>query len=1396
MVATVEPTPGQLAVWHALQVGGGPEFHICRSVRIAGPVDVAGLVDAIHRFTSTLAALHVRYATEGRRLEIHEVAPGPVEATIEDLSDQGLMAAEARRVRFCGRSFSLDTEPGLRFLVQRCSSDVWLTAVGHHLALDGASVDAIVSGVLSTYCGQPVTPPSKRLTGTAPPTETASRQYELSLAGVEQNRPFDGPEPDAGSVTVVQRTVDANLARALRSTARAAAFSLSHCLFTLYATVAHAWSDSDDLVLITPVDIRSRADRAAWGMGVSSIAVRSTIAGDQTLREMGSVLREEFLMAYRHRSVGVVGLARRVGLGRRADGSSWLTDYEFNVMTAWVPPAAAAAAGLTITPAAQCVVAPQYDVSLSAIADDDHLELCWQVRGRDSAKAELLHDLFCRFAQAWVDDPEAQLRDVPLLEPGEAAALRAFGSGPDRAVDQRSVVDRVLAHVTGRADDIAVETSSCTYTYRHLADRVDGIGAMLKAVGVVPGDRIAVHLERSFDLVAAMLATWAVGCVYVPIDRNNPPPRVTTMLDLVAARVLLVDGPADGFAGMGTPPVMLELSSGTIMGESGPIHQPSSPRDPAYIVFTSGSTGRPKAAEIHVAGMINHLDEMIRIGDLSATDVFGQLAPLSFDVHIWQILAPLVLGGRLRLISQEELRDPLELARVCAAAGVTVLQAVPSYLEMWHHLAATNAERTDPAIRVLYVTGEAFPTSLAKRLVRMFPGATLVNAYGPAEASDDVALHVGTVDDASVVVPIGLPVANAELLVVDRWGRMRPRGLNGELLVGGLAVGNGYLEPDARGAFHADHDSSSGRTYLTGDVCRIEHDRFVFQGRRDQQVKVGGRRIELGEIESACASVDGVTSAAVIASGRGAGTRLVAFVTGHRSLTAAVLREGLFAQLPAFMVPRVVIVDSLPLTANAKIDRDALLALDHSTTSIPAATHELVRATWADVLRTGAVAGTDNFFGLGGDSLRAIEVITRLRRHGVQAEISALYTAQSLDAFIDLLVDHPQPAPDRSVPLPAVVQWHLGSDGPTFLQGVTFEAAVSEQEMTDAITRVLDAHPVLRGRIGLHDGRWLLDPTAGDDIWLHATGTAPEELTQRAIEQLCEDRLVAWASTALPGRTRVALVAHHAVVDSSSWTALLGDLDHVLDGGSPASPEWGYLTHCATGDEPVTIPPSREADATSAIHRLEIPSRPGTDTATVEAAVVAVVARGWSAHARRTTARVVVERDLRFGPRTGPRPAPTGVGCYVGLAATDLDVSGDDRELVRSCALALGAAADTSGWGSADIMVNTARAGISALALAHVQEVHDLLEVPQLNARSMPTPVVVDMTTTAHTTHVTLTVRQQGDRAWDVDAAALRAAILDLLDGARSEVPAGLDLLDMDAKELAGLLTQLDLEQR
>jgi amino acid adenylation domain-containing protein len=568
-------------------------------------------------------------------------------------------------------------------------------------------------------------------------------------------------------------------------------------------------------------------------------------------------------------------------------------------------------------------------------------------------------------------------------------------AGPSRKLPNRRAHEIFEEQVRARPETIAAVHGASQLTYAELNARANQVARALLARGLKREGVVGVKTERNLEWLTAVLAVFKAGGVYLPIEPHFPAERVAKMLARSGATLVLTE-----------PTITAACEAGHADSDLGVAVTPD---QLAYIYFTSGSTGEPKGAMCEHLGFLNHLFAKIDDLQIGEGTVVAQTAPQCFDISLWQLMAALLAGGRVVIVEQETILDAERFLERIVAGRVNVVQVVPSYLEV---LVTNLAQRTRElgALRYVVATGEALKKELAERWFAAQPRIKLVNAYGLTETSDDTNHEIMDRPPSGERVPLGRPINNVLIYVLDEELAPVPLGEAGEIVFSGVCVGRGYInDPDrTRSAFLPDPHRPGGRLYRSGDYGRSLPDgKLEFIGRRDSQVKISGFRIEIGEIESALVRLPGVRDGAVVVSNK----QLVAFYVGEEPLDPTVLGRKLGEWLPTYMVPaafhwRV----SLPLTDNGKTDRKALAALaaelvvadeERETPSTP--TEQWLAGAWADVLGISKeqVGRRDNFFDLGGTSLSALKLVIATGRAVTFKDLTAHPSLADLAAVLD-----------------------------------------------------------------------------------------------------------------------------------------------------------------------------------------------------------------------------------------------------------------------------------------------------------------------------------------------------------------------------------------------------------
>ncbi len=780
-----------------------------------------------------------------------------------------------------------------------------------------------------------------------------------------------------------------------------------------------------------------------------------------------------------------------------------------------------------------------------------------------------------------------------VLSPSEREHLLKLGTGATAPIPERCLHEMFETAALRQPDAVALVHAEHVLTYRELDRCANRMAHRLRDLGVA-GERVAVVAERSVDLVAGILAVLKAGGAYVPIDPADPEERVRFLLDDIAPKVVLVQQrfldrmPACDDTTDRTTWLVLDDET-TWADEPWAEPTPSAtPSDTAYVIYTSGSTGRPKGVLTSHRAIVNRIEWMQQEYRLTATDTVLQKTPYTFDVSVWEIFWPLAFGARLVLADPGGHRDAGYLARLIERAHVTICHFVPSMLRVF--LDAPDVGAHCSSLRDVICSGEALTLDLQRRFFDLVP-ARLHNLYGPTEAAIDVTAWECRREDDRDTIPIGRPITNLRLHVLDERFDPLPAGGAGELFIGGAGLADGYLnraELTERCFVPDPHGGPGERLYRTGDRARMLPDgTFEFLGRLDNQVKIRGVRVELGEVESVLLQHPAVTAAAVIADEVAPGDRrLVGYVVtspGAPERTDALdefLREFVGGRLPAPMVPALwVELERIPLTSSGKVDRRNLPAADWTTAGARAAEHrapetasqvELARL-WGEILdRDGDDIGQhDDFFALGGNSLLAGSLVARIhRRYGVDIPLGTVFESSTLSKM-DTAVragtrrTHYSAIPrldnDERVPLSFEQQrfWfleQLAPGTPTYNLPMLrrLRGRVDEEALRRALTAVVDRHEAVRTTFQRDDGEphQVVRPDAGVPFDVeNLDGLAADDVERRIAARawdpfdLARGPLLRATLFRLDDDTSLLLVvAHHIVFDGWSETVFFAEL--------------------------------------------------------------------------------------------------------------------------------------------------------------------------------------------------------------------------------------------------------------
>jgi amino acid adenylation domain-containing protein len=748
-----------------------------------------------------------------------------------------------------------------------------------------------------------------------------------------------------------------------------------------------------DVVVSSPVAGRDLPELAPLiGMFVNQVVVRVDAAGEPSFAELLGRVRDTVLDAWEHQDTPFQLVVEALAPARERSVAP-LDQIGFN----YVP-----RSGIGDSHGAA-----EDDLMLDLGRREGRLEYATDLF--DAATARVIAGRYLRLLAAAVRDPGTILSGLELLDPGERAlVVRTWNATAADYPAEATLHELVAAQAARTPEATAVIFEGERLSYADLDARAERLSGILRGWGVGPETLVGVCAERSPELVVGLLGVLKAGGAYVPLDPEYPAERLAFMLADAAVPVLLTQRRLLGRLPASTARVLVLDDPAAWAGGQEPPGAPAGarvlPENMAYVIYTSGSTGRPKGVGNTHRGIVNRLDWMQAAYRLGPDDVVLQKTPASFDVSVWEFFWPLLAGARLVLARPGGHRDPAYLRDLIVRERVTTAHFVPSMLAVFLAEEGEDGAERCGSLRRVICSGEELPVGLAQRFLARLPGSELHNLYGPTEAAVDVsAWRCDPVALAGTArVPIGSPIHNLRLYVLDRRMGPVPVGVVGELFVGGVGLARGYVGRPGLTAerFVPDPFGPSGsRLYRTGDLARWRPDGTVeFLGRVDNQVKLRGLRIELGEIEAALRARPRVADAAVVVREDPTGDkRLVAYVVAGpgRALGGAGggveggsgpdgLREALRRVLPDYMVPSAfVTLDALPLMPNGKLDRAALPPplsdrKEGRHAAPRSASEELVASVFAEVLGVERVGVDDDFFDLGGHSLLALRVVARL----------------------------------------------------------------------------------------------------------------------------------------------------------------------------------------------------------------------------------------------------------------------------------------------------------------------------------------------------------------------------------------------------------------------------------
>jgi amino acid adenylation domain-containing protein len=1030
----------QQRLWFLEQFAPGTSvYNVPTALRWPGPLNVAALERALNEILRRHEVLRTTFSAdpEGQGTPVQVVVPSlDLPLTVADLTSVPAAAREAEAARVSveefARPFDLSRGPLLRALLLRLDdADHVLALTLHHIVTDGWSMGVLLRELGALYAafaaGRPSPLPDleiqyadfacwqrRWLQGELLESHLAYWRSHLEGAPAVLELPTDRPRPPVVSFRGATQALllPPELTRGLEDLSRCHGVTLFMTLLAAFSVLLHRYSGQDDVVVGTPIAGRTRAEvEPLIGFFVNTLVLRTSCAANPRFEELLGRVRETTLGAYAHQDLPFEKLVEELQPERAL---SYNPLFQVMLVLQNTPQAgsqdgAAASEASPLVPTG--LGTSKFDLTLALARSEEGLAGIFEY-STDLFDAETISTLATHFrtlVESVVADPATRLWDLELLSAEERHRLVVDWNRTACDLPATGGVQQMFeARAAATPSAPALAFGEQVLTYDELNRRANRLAHRLRGLGVAPETRVGIFLPRSVEMIVAVLGVLKAGGAYVPLDPAYPLERLRFMAADAGVSVLLAEtGSPPLVSGQPTVLVTGPGAGGDLAAETNP-EVVVLPDNLAYVLYTSGSTGRPKGVMVTHRGLPNLAWALAETFSVGAGDRVLQVASLSFDASVFEIVMAFDAGATLELAAADALLPGPGLSRLLADRRINVVTLRPSAL-------AVLVPGDLPDLRTLVVAGERLPGDLAATWSRTH---SVYNAYGPTETT--IWSTTAPPGAQGPIVPIGRPIANTQIYLIGRFGELVPTGVPGELCIGGVGLARGYLNrPDLTAERFVPNPFSGGgeRLYRTGDLARYRHDGTLeFLGRLDDQVKIRGFRVELGEVEAVLGQHPDVRDAAVVAREDPNGERrLVAYVVAREAatLTTSALAAFLREHLPVYMLPSAfVVLDALPLTPNGKIDRRGLPSpestrpiLDEPFTAPRSSTEEVLAAIWADVLGLDRVGVLDNFFEIGGHSLLATQVVSRIRDLlDVELELRRLFetpTVAGLAALID-----------------------------------------------------------------------------------------------------------------------------------------------------------------------------------------------------------------------------------------------------------------------------------------------------------------------------------------------------------------------------------------------------------
>ncbi|BAZ22953.1 non-ribosomal peptide synthase [Kalymmatonema gypsitolerans NIES-4073] len=1203
----------QERLWFLNQLeGASATYNIPGAIRITGHLDLNAFQQALSEIVRRHKVL---------RTSFHIVNDTPIQVIHADaimninpvVDLQQLEAIERETVvqqqiqQEAITPFDLETAPLIRYrLLQLDAREYVLLLTMHHIVSDGWSMGVLIQELSSLYqafCAGEKSPlPELRIqyadfavwqrqwfSGFVRETQLNYWLSQLHDAPKLLQLPTDRPRPSVQTYygATQSLTLNTDLMQKLQTLSQESGTTLFMTLLAAFATLLYRYSGQSDILVGTPIANRNRSEiEPLIGFFVNTLVLRTRFEDNPSFEKLLTQVRESTLKAYEHQDVPFEQVVEALQPQRDLSHSPL---FQVMFMLQNAPMGELQLPGATWCELNQKRTIAKFDMTLSISETAQGLVGEWEynIDLFDGSTIERMAAHFQNLLSAIVKNPQQAIDELPLLSAAERHQLLVEWNDTAREYPSDKCIHQLFEQQVEKTPlSVAVVFEKQQLTYLQLNQKANQLAHHLRRLGVGPQVLVGLCVERSIEMVVGLLAILKAGGAYLPLDPTYPQERLSYILEDSGVKVLLTQHSLlEAVPQNQARVICLDTSLGETEQHSHDNLDVGVCSDNlAYVIYTSGSTGQPKGVALAQKSICNYVCSLIRTINVKPSSNFALVSTISADLGNTVIFPSLLTGGCLHVISEEKVFDSNALSEYFSRCHIDYLKIVPS------HLAALQSSSNSASVlprKTLILGGEASSSAWVETIQAQSPNCNIINHYGPTEATVGVLtyfLDKKSLPLSSSTLPIGRPIANTQIYILDKHLQPVPIGVPGELYIGGDGLAVGYLNRPqlTQEKFIANPlcDSKCDRLYKTGDLARYLSDGNIeFLGRIDNQVKVRGFRIELGEIEAVLNTHPQVQQSVVIATEDLSGNkRLVAYVVSlDQSLTSSQIREFLKQKLPEYMVPSAfVTLDTLPLTANGKVDRLALPAPDGEITRVReyveprTAIEQSLTNIWQELLLVEKVSIYDNFFEIGGDSILSIQVVSRAKNTGIQITPKQIFQHQTIAELARVANTTVGASAQQGIvtgvapltPIQHLFFLENKQEPHHYNQSVLLHLPnnVKPELLTKAVAKLLEHHDALRLRFNLQASEHKQRNHGLDDVVPFSVvdiSSTPKHLQPQALSKIATEFQASLNLSDGPimqvvmfkldsqGEKRLLIIVHHLAVDGVSWRILLSDLETI-----------------------------------------------------------------------------------------------------------------------------------------------------------------------------------------------------------------------------------------------------------